>query len=138
MVHCVEFAPKAGFLVFWGILLMKRLLLLAAAVVAVSAGNVMANDGQLSNDTLAKMGLSNMQSMSDEAGMEVRGLYAVSYSNAISFAPNSTAYPSGPSANSGANFAGSFSKSVSIRYYGFFPVPVSFATAGGFAYSRGF
>jgi hypothetical protein len=113
---------------------MNRILLLAAALVAVSAGNVMAHDGQLSNNTLAKMGLSNMEAMSDEAGMEVRGKFAVSFSRAISFAPNSVTFSSGPSADAGANSAGSFSSSISFQ--GFFPV--SFATAGGFAFSRGF
>lgn len=116
---------------------MKRILLLAAAVVAVSAGNVMAHDGQLSNNTLAKMGLSNMEAMSDEAGMEVRGKFAVSFSNAISFAPGAFTFSTGPSANAGANVAGSFSSSTSVVFVPF-PVPVSFATASGFAFSTGF
>ena len=113
---------------------MKRILLLAAAAVAASAGNVVAHDGQLSNDTLSKMGLSNMEVMSDEAGMEVRGKFAVSYSNAISFAPFSVTFASGPSADAGNNAAGSFSFSTSYRFF----TPVSFATASGFAFSSGF
>jgi hypothetical protein len=44
------------------------------AVVALFAGQAMAADGNVSNDQLAKMGLSNMQVMSDAQGTAIRGM----------------------------------------------------------------
>ncbi|MBN2579611.1 MAG: hypothetical protein JXB10_11525 [Pirellulales bacterium] len=52
---------------------MKYLLALLA-VVALFAGQAVAADGNVSNDMLAKMGLSNMQTISDAQGTAVRGM----------------------------------------------------------------
>jgi hypothetical protein len=44
------------------------------AIVALFAGQAVAADGNVSSDILAKMGLSNMQVMSDAQGTSVRGM----------------------------------------------------------------
>jgi hypothetical protein len=44
------------------------------ALVALFAGQAMAGDGNVSQDMLAKMGLSGMQTMSDTQGSAVRGM----------------------------------------------------------------
>jgi hypothetical protein len=49
-------------------------------VLALFAGQAMAADGNVSSNTLAKMGLSNMQSMSDVQGTAVRGMGFVTIS----------------------------------------------------------
>jgi len=45
-----------------------------ASVVAFSVAPAFAGEGQVSNPSLAKMGLSGMKAMSDAQGMNVRGL----------------------------------------------------------------
>ncbi len=50
-------------------------MLLALAVVAVMACGAVA--GEVSQATLGDMGLANMQSMSDDEGMAVRGAFAI-------------------------------------------------------------
>jgi hypothetical protein len=52
---------------------MKSLYALAA-IVAFSAVPAFAGEGQVSNNALAKMGLSSMKTMNDAQGMTVRGL----------------------------------------------------------------
>jgi len=51
-----------------------KYLLMIIAVVMIFAAPVLANDGNVSNDTLAKMGLSGMNAMSDAQGTSVRGM----------------------------------------------------------------
>src|SRR4051812_23396033 len=52
---------------------MKSLLAIAA-VLAFSAVPAFAADGYVSQNSLSKMGLSGMKSISEEKGMEIRGL----------------------------------------------------------------
>jgi hypothetical protein len=51
-----------------------------ATLVCLSAGSAFAADNQVADQTLAKMGLGNMKVMSDEQGMQVRGMALVSVS----------------------------------------------------------
>ena len=48
-----------------------------AAVVAFSATSAMAAEGQVSNHSLANMGLAGMKSMSDTQGLHIRGLSVI-------------------------------------------------------------
>jgi hypothetical protein len=54
-----------------------KTLLSIAAVVVLAASSAMAGDGRVSQQSLAKMGLSSMQQMSDSQGMHVRGQFAI-------------------------------------------------------------
>lgn len=51
-----------------------KYLLMIIAVVMIFAAPALASDGNVSNDNLAKMGLSGMNVMSDAQGTAVRGL----------------------------------------------------------------
>ena len=90
---------------------MKRLWALAAAFAALS-GTAFANDGQISRRDLAKMGLSEMKTLSDAQGMQVRGTFVIATSNT---------FVSGPSLNivnfhisNGSTFAASGKVTVGI------------------------
>lgn len=48
----------------------------AVSVIALGLSPVVAGEGNLSNQTLARMGLAGMQSLSDAQGMQLRGLAA--------------------------------------------------------------
>src|SRR5580704_8099836 len=54
-----------------------KTLLSVAAVVVLAAAPAMAGDGRVSHQSLAKMGLAGMQTMSDSQGMAVRGQFAI-------------------------------------------------------------
>lgn len=54
-----------------------KVLLGLAAVVAFSAASAMAGEGRLSDQSLAKMGLAGMHSMSDAQGMHIRGMSVI-------------------------------------------------------------
>ncbi|HXY37033.1 MAG TPA: hypothetical protein VEI07_22590 [Planctomycetaceae bacterium] len=51
-----------------------KTLLTIASVLVLSAAPALAGQGQVSHSSLAKMGLSGMQVMSDDQGMQIRGL----------------------------------------------------------------
>jgi len=51
-----------------------KVLFTVASVVAFSVAPAFAADGQVSHQSLAKMGLSGMKAMTDAQGMSVRGL----------------------------------------------------------------
>ncbi|MDA7979071.1 MAG: hypothetical protein MPJ50_09930 [Pirellulales bacterium] len=84
---------------------MKKVLFVAAALVAFVATPAMANDGQVSSSTLKALGLSNMQVASDAEGMEVRGMASI----AVTFGTSSAAGNANvflAATNSSANNAG--------------------------------
>jgi hypothetical protein len=54
-----------------------KTLLSVAALVVFAVGSANAGDGRVSHQSLAKMGLSSMQVMSDSQGMAVRGQFAI-------------------------------------------------------------
>lgn len=58
---------------------MKTLLALTSLVL-ISAGSAVAGEGQVADQTLAKMGLGGMQVMTDADGMNVRGMAFVKVS----------------------------------------------------------
>ena len=66
---------------------MKRfVVLLGALVLAFSATSVQADEtGQVSDDALAAMGLSDMEVMSDEEGEAVRGQGAIAFGGSYAF-----------------------------------------------------
>jgi hypothetical protein len=51
-----------------------KLLLGFAAIVCLTAASAKAGDGQLSNHSLRALGLGGMQAMSDDQGLDIRGL----------------------------------------------------------------
>lgn len=59
---------------------MKTTLMIVAALVAMSAGQAMAEDGRVSDSTLAQMGFANVDVMTDAEGTQIRGKYHQSYS----------------------------------------------------------
>jgi hypothetical protein len=113
-------------------------ILLALAVVAVMASGVMA--GEVSQATLSDMGLSNMQSMSDQDGMAVRGAWAIVGGFSFATTPgagSANAYTAGD-LGAGPDFAVGASVSASqssIVNTGLFGIPTSSTTitavAGG-------
>jgi len=54
-----------------------KTLLTIASVLVLSASPAFAGEGQISKQSLAKMGLSGMQTMSDAQGMQIRGTAAI-------------------------------------------------------------
>jgi len=57
--------------------MMKATMIAVALSLTVAIGSAVGNDGQVSNDVMAKMGLGNAQVMTDAEGMQVRGKWAV-------------------------------------------------------------
>ena len=51
-----------------------KLFLGVAAIVCLTAASAKAGDGQLSSHSLAALGLGGMQAMSDDQGLDIRGL----------------------------------------------------------------
>ncbi len=97
---------------------MKTLLSLASVLV-LSAAPAMAGDGHVSSQSLAKMGLSGMQTMTDAQGSQIRGLsIAVAAGGSIAF----LGVPGGGAASVNTYFAAG-SKSASGNN-------VSFAVGG--------
>src|SRR5580704_7078740 len=56
--------------------LQMKTLLGAVSVIALCLNPVMAGEGNLSDQSLARMGLAGMKNLSDSQGMQVRGLSA--------------------------------------------------------------
>jgi hypothetical protein len=54
-----------------------KVLLGLAAFVAFSATSALAGEGRVSDQSLAKMGLANMKTMSDSQGLRIRGLSVI-------------------------------------------------------------
>jgi hypothetical protein len=115
---------------------MKSLLSLASVLV-LSAAPALAGDGQVSSQSLAKMGLSGMHSMTDSQGQQVRGLsIAVAAGGSIAFigvnnggaASVNTYFAAGKHSASGDNLSGA--ASLSAGSHGIF---VTVVAAGGFS-----
>ena len=94
---------------------MKSLLTLMILVAAIVAAPVMAEDGNVSDSTLASLGLGSMELLSDADGLAVRGMAStaeatsMSYSSFLVFDPNSGGSFTGQAADfatSNANNAG--------------------------------
>jgi hypothetical protein len=62
-----------------------KTLLSVAALVVFAVAPAMAGDGHVSHQSLAKMGLSGMQVMSDSQGMAVRGQFAIASGTSFAF-----------------------------------------------------
>jgi hypothetical protein len=63
-----------------------KVLLAFATVVALSVTSAFAGDGQVSHQSLSKMGLSSMKAMSDTQGLQIRGMASVAATAGGSFA----------------------------------------------------
>jgi len=111
-----------------------KTLLACASLVLLSAGSAFAGDGQVADSTLAKMGLSNMQVMTDAQGMDVRGMALVAV-NGYSAAHNHNGESYNQYSASGFKYAkgGSISYVGSISNRGF---KVNFAGGSAFARAR--
>jgi hypothetical protein len=118
-----------------------KTLLSIASVLVLSAAPALAGDGQVSHKSLAKMGLSGMQTMSDTQGMKIRGT-SVAVVAGISYAHISGEGGSAGSVNgyfaaghhsaSGANLSVAATGDVSVRGDDVH-VSVDFVAAGGFS-----
>jgi hypothetical protein len=118
---------------------MKTLLSLASVLV-LSAAPALAGDGHVSSQSLAKMGLSGMHSMTDAQGTQIRGLsIAVVSGGSIAFiggegggaASVNTYFAAGHKSASGSNISYAVSGSVTLHENGTVSATVVGVAAGG-------
>jgi hypothetical protein len=119
-----------------------KTLLSVAAVVVLAASPAFAGQGQVSKNSLAKMGLAGMQVMSDEQGSQIRGT-SVAVVAGISYAHISGEGGSAGSVNgyfaagnhsaSGANVSFAAAGDVSTGHGDSIRVSADFVAAGGFS-----
>jgi hypothetical protein len=120
-----------------------KTLLSIASVLVLSAAPAMAGQGHVSNQSLAKMGLSGMQTMSDAQGMQIRGtsiavVAGFSYAH-ISGEGGSAGsvngyFAAGHTSASGANLSAAASGDVKIGEDS--SVKFGFVAAGGFSTAK--
>jgi hypothetical protein len=121
-----------------------KVLLGLAAVVAFSAASAMAGDGRLSDQSLAKMGLAGMHSMSDVQGLHIRGLSVIvgggssASINGVGGHATSTNFylASGKHSASGDNGSVAGDATTTVTTYGHFvstKTTVNVIGAGGFS-----
>jgi len=108
-----------------------------ASVVAFSVAPAFAGEGQVSNPSLAKMGLSGMKAMSDAQGMNVRGLsvavvggfsQASIHSGGGEASSTNFYFAAGKHSASGANLSGAAALNVSGYH-----TSLTVVAAGGFS-----
>jgi hypothetical protein len=118
-----------------------KTLLSVAALVVFAVAPAMAGDGRVPQQSLAKMGLSGMQTMSDSQGMAVRGqsAYASGTSFAIQFGGGGAAGSINTSSASGGTSASQNNFSVAGQTYivgvGYFSASVTHVIGAGGAAS---
>jgi hypothetical protein len=114
-----------------------KTLLSIASVLVLSAAPALAGDGQVSHKSLAKMGLSGMQTMTDSQGMKIRGTsIAVAAGGSIAFigtkgggaASVNTYFAAGSHSASGDNLSGAAALTVSPH-----SATLTIVAAGGFS-----
>jgi len=114
-----------------------KTLLSIASVLVLSAAPAFAGEGQVTKQSLAKMGLSGMQTMTDSQGQQVRGLsIAVVSGGSIAFigtkgggaASVNTYFAAGSHSASGDNLSGAASLTVSHH-----SATLTVVAAGGFS-----
>jgi hypothetical protein len=136
---CPSFYPFA----LRGVFDMKRVIVLAAMVMAMSVASADAEEGNVSKNSLSAFGLSGLQVVSDDAGMSVRGARSFAFVGGVSrssFFGNNAAHGyiagashrRGPTSASGGSFAVS-GGGTSLFGGAFFNV----GSAGGAAASAG-
>jgi hypothetical protein len=121
-----------------------KTLLSIASVLVLSAAPAMAGEGRVSNQSLAKMGLSGMQTMSDAQGMQIRGT-SIAVVAGISYAHISGEGGSAGSVNgyfaagnhsaSGANLSAAAAGDVTVKGDDV-KVNFGFVAAGGFSTAK--
>ncbi len=118
---------------------MKSLLSLASVLV-LSAAPALAGDGQVSSQSLAKMGLSGMHSMTDAQGTQIRGLsVAVASGGSIAFiggggggaASVNTYFAAGHHSASGNNVSFAADATVTVHQNGNVSATINAVAAGG-------
>jgi hypothetical protein len=118
-----------------------KTLLSVAALVVLAAAPAMAGDGRVSHQSLAKMGLSGMQTMSDAQGMSVRGtsvavVFGISHATISGEGGSASStngyFAAGHHSASGANLSVAATGDVSVRGDDVH-VSVDFVAAGGFS-----
>jgi hypothetical protein len=101
-----------------------KTLLSVAAVLVLSAAPAFAGQGQVSKNSLAKMGLSGMQVMSDAQGMSVRGtsvavVFGISHASISGEGGSASStngyFAAGHHSASGANVSFAAAGDVSVR-----------------------
>jgi hypothetical protein len=117
-----------------------KTLLSIASVLVLSAAPAFAADGHVSHQSLAKMGLSGMQVMSDSQGQQIRGLsIAVASGGSIAFiggegggaASVNSYFAAGHHSASGSNVSYAVSGSVTLHENGSVSATVVGVAAGG-------
>ncbi len=84
-----------------------KYLLMTLAVLVIFAAPVLADQGNLSHNQLAKLGLSGMSAMSDAQGQAVRGMGFCFTKNTVNVSGNAqVALLCGPVSNAGYNATG--------------------------------
>jgi hypothetical protein len=118
---------------------MKTLLSLASVLV-LSPAPAMAGDGHVSSQSLAKMGLSGMHSMTDAQGSQIRGLsIAVAAGGSIAFiggegggaASVNTYFAAGHKSASGNNVSFAVDGTATLHGNGSITATVNGVAAGG-------
>ncbi len=119
-----------------------KVLLAFASVVLFSAASAFAADGQVSQNSLAKMGLSGMKAMSDVDGMQLRGLSIAVVSGYSSAHVNdgegngassyNSYFAAGHHSASGANLSAAASADIDVHGY-HTSADIHIVAAGGFS-----
>jgi hypothetical protein len=117
-----------------------KTLLSIASVLVLAASPALAGEGQVSKQSLAKMGLSGMQTMTDSQGQQIRGLsIAVASGGSIAFiggegggaASVNTYFAAGHHSANGSNVSYAVSGSVTLHENGTVSATVVGVAAGG-------
>ena len=111
---------------------MRSLLVVClVACVALVAGTANAG-GQISDNTLAQMGLSGLQTMSDLQGTEVRGMgFAAVGGISVASSGHSVAADGYVAVSTGSNALAAGASVSSVKTTGIFNIPVSGVVAAG-------
>jgi|SRR5579862_7542644 len=113
-----------------------KILFALASIVAFSVAPAFAGEGQVSNQTLNKMGLSGMKVMSDQQGMQVRGLsiavvggfsQAASWTRGAEASTTNFYFAAGQHSASGGNLSGA--ATLNLGYHS----SLTIVAAGGFS-----
>lgn len=94
---------------------MKFTATIATLSVLIFAGAASAEDGRVPQSTLASLGLGDMQILSDDAGMDVRGMsgataWGTSVVSGLLLDPNTKSFLIGTDANMSGSTASGYSK----------------------------
>jgi hypothetical protein len=118
-----------------------KALLSVAAVLVLSAAPAVAGQGQVSKNSLAKMGLAGMQVMSDEQGSQIRGtsvavVFGISHATISGEGGSASStngyFAAGHHSASGANVSFAATADIDVNH-GHVSVDAEVVAAGGFS-----